>query len=66
MSGINLRNCRLDRIDVEFRNEKFLETLKKWKELCFFCGGQTKRLEVIITADVKKIKEDIKSEVDKK
>lgn len=66
MGEVNLRNCRGDRIDVEFKNSKFFEILKKWKELCFFYGGQARRLEYLIREDVKKIKLDIKEEVENK
>jgi len=59
------KNFKNDRIDVLFRDNKFQEILSKWKECCKRFGGQTARLKYLITFDLKKIKEDIKNEVDK-
>lgn len=57
---------REDRIDVEFKDEKFIDTLKRWKDLCKSCGGQTKRLQILISQDINKIKDDAKKDIDKK
>lgn len=59
------KNLRNDRIDVIFRDSKFQEILSKWKSCCERYGGQTARLKYLINLDLKKIKEDIKNEVDK-
>lgn len=54
------RNIRDDRIAVQFNDGRFIEILKKWK---FYCngidGGQTARLMIIITEDLKKIKQEV-------
>jgi hypothetical protein len=56
MGEMDLSN---DRIDVRFKDKKFLQILMKWKELCKQYGGQTERLKYLISIDINKIKEDI-------
>lgn len=64
--GDNNRNLREDRIDVLFRDSKFIETLKKWKQCCkSLNGGQTERLQHLITEDLKKIKNLAMAELEK-
>ena len=62
----NNRNLRGDRIDVQFRDSKFIETLKKWKVFCnSLDGGQTQRLKVLINEDMKKIKGEVLNKLEK-
>ena len=67
MVEFNSRTLREDRIDVQFRGEKFIDILKRWKFYCrSYSGGQTGRLMLIISKDAEKLKQEISEEFNKK
>lgn len=55
-----MNNKNEDRLDVQFRDVKFIEILKRWKFYCkSYDGGITARLNVLISDDIKKLKSEV-------
>jgi len=61
MGEFNLRDFSRNRIDVQFKDERFTDTLQKWKRCCELIeGGQTARLIILINEDLKKLRAELK------